>query len=100
MQNPGLVRGMVKAFMHGLADTIADPAGAYEISKAYVENLAQLDSALQKQKLATSIEQWKAPRLGYSQPAAWESMQAVLLDMKLLAKPLDLAKAYTNAYVP
>ena len=99
-QNPGLVRGMVKAFMHGLADTIADPAGAYEISKAYVENLAQLDSALQKQKLATSIEQWKAPRLGYSQPAAWDSMQAVLLDMKLLAKPLDLAKAFTNAYVP
>ena len=55
-ENPDLVRRMVKAFLHGLADTIADPAGAYETSKAYVENLAQLDAAIQKQKLATSIE--------------------------------------------
>ena len=66
-ENPDLVRRMVKAFLQGLADTIADPAAAYETSKAYVENLAQLDAAVQKQKLATSIELWKADRLGYSQ---------------------------------
>ena len=99
-QNPGLVRGMVKAFLHGLADTIADPAAAYTTSKAYVENLAQLDPVLQKQKLATVIELWKAGRLGYSQPKAWASMQTVLLDMGLLTKPLDLTKAYTNDYLP
>ncbi len=99
-ENPDLVRRMVGAFLHGLADTIADPAAAYETSKAYVENLAQLDAALQKQKLATSIELWKADQLGYSQPKAWESMQAVLLDMGLLSKPLDLSKAYTNDFLP
>ena len=99
-ENPALVRDMIKAFLHGLADTIADPAAAYETSKAYVENLAQLDPVLQKQKLATVIELWKANRLGYSQPKAWDSMQTVLLDMGLLTKPLDLAKAYTNNYLP
>jgi NitT/TauT family transport system substrate-binding protein len=99
-ENPDLVRRMVKAFLRGLADTIADPAAAYETSKIYVENLAQLDAVVQKQKLATSIEQWKADRLGYSQPKAWESMQAVLLDMGLLTQPLDLSKAFSNDFLP
>ena len=99
-ENPDLIRRMVKAFLHGLADTIADPAAAYETSKAYVENLAQLDPVLQKQKLATSIELWKADRLGYSEPKSWESMQAVLLDMGLLTQPLDLSKAFTNDLLP
>ena len=99
-ENPELVRRMVKAFLHGLADTIANPAAAYEISKGYVENLAQLDAVVQKQKLATSIDLWRADRPGYSQPKSWESMQAVLLDMGLLTKPLDLMKAYTNDFLP
>jgi NitT/TauT family transport system substrate-binding protein len=99
-ENPDLVRRMVKAFLRGLSDTIADPAAAYEASKAYVENLAQLDTVVQKQKLATSIELWKADRLGSSQPKSWESMQAVLLDMGLLAQPLDLSKAFTNEFLP
>lgn len=99
-ENPDLVRRMVKAFLRGLSDTIADPAAAYEASKEYVENLAQLDTVVQKQKLATSIELWKADRLGSSQPKSWESMQAVLLDMGLLAQPLDLSKAFTNEFLP
>jgi NitT/TauT family transport system substrate-binding protein len=99
-QNPDLVRRMVKAFLQGLADTIADPAAAYETSKTYVENLAQLDPVLQKRKLATVIGLWKADRQGYSQPKSWESMQMVLMDMGLLNKSLDLSKAYTNAFLP
>jgi NitT/TauT family transport system substrate-binding protein len=99
-ENPDLVRGMVKAFMQGLSDTIADPTAAYETSKAYVENLAQLDPAVQKQKLATVMALWKAARLGYSQPKAWESMQSVLLEMGLLTKPLDLTKAFSNNFLP
>jgi NitT/TauT family transport system substrate-binding protein len=93
-EKPDLVRRMVKAFLLGLADTIADPAAAYETSKVYVENLAQLDPVVQKQKL------WKADRLGASQPKAWESMQTVLLDMGLLTQSLDLSKAFTNKYLP
>jgi NitT/TauT family transport system substrate-binding protein len=99
-ENPDLVRRMVKAFLQGLSDTIADPAGAYETSKAYVENLAQLEAVVQKQKLATSIELWKANQLGFSQPKAWESMQTVLLDMGLLTRPLDVSKAFSNEFLP
>jgi NitT/TauT family transport system substrate-binding protein len=50
--------------------------------------------------LAESIKLWKADRPGYSDPQAWENMQKVLLDIGLLAKPLDLDKSYSNAYIP
>jgi NitT/TauT family transport system substrate-binding protein len=91
---------MVAALLHGLSDTIADPEAAYQISLGYVETLAQADTAVQKQVLATSIDLWKADRLGESNPAAWENMQTVLLDVGLLTKPLDLSKAFTNEFIP
>ena len=67
-EDPALVRGMVAALVHGLSDTIADPAAAYQISLGYVSTLAQADTAVQKQVLATSIDLWKAPRPRRIQP--------------------------------
>jgi NitT/TauT family transport system substrate-binding protein len=99
-ENPELVRAFVAAFLHGLQDTIDDPDAAYDISKKYVENLAQADPLVQKQVLGTSIEQWRAPILGKSNPAAWENMQKVLLDMKMYTTAVDLTKAFTNDFLP
>ncbi len=97
--NPELVRRMVNAFLNGLLDTLADPETAYQISMGYVEGLAA-DDAVQQQVLTTSIELWRADRPGYSDPQAWENMQTLLLDMGLLAAPLDLSQAFTNEFVP
>ncbi len=99
-ENPELVRAFVAAFLHGLQDTIGDPDAAYEICKKYVENLTQADPLVQKQVLGTSIEQWRAPALGKSDPAAWENMQKVLLEMKMYSTPIDLTKAFTNDFLP
>jgi NitT/TauT family transport system substrate-binding protein len=99
-KNPQLVRGMVAAMLKGIADTIADPQEAYQVCLHYVENLAQADAAVQKEVLATSTGLWKTNRLGESSPLAWENMQAVLLDMGLLAVPVDLTKAYSNDFLP
>jgi NitT/TauT family transport system substrate-binding protein len=99
-QNPDLVRRMVKATLHGIQDTIANPQEAYQISLKYVENLAQADQKVQMEVLTTSIDFWKTDRPGYSDPQAWENMQKVLLDMKLLTRSLDLAKAYNNGFLP
>ncbi|MCS6993159.1 MAG: ABC transporter substrate-binding protein [Anaerolineales bacterium] len=99
-ENPDLVRAFNRAFLRGLEDTLANPDEAYEICKKFVENLAQADEAVQKQVLAASIEMWKAPRLGYSDPAAWENMQTVLLEMGMYPSPVDLSKAFSNDYLP
>ena len=99
-ENPDLVRAFVGAFLKGLKDTIDNPDEAFKISEAYIPNFADLDANVQKQILTTSIEQWKADRLGYSDPQAWENMQTVLLDMGLIPEKQDLNKAYTNEYIP
>jgi NitT/TauT family transport system substrate-binding protein len=101
-QNPGLVQRMVQATLRGIADTIADPEQAYEISKKYVETLAQADEAVQKQVLAASIELWQADSVtvGATDARAWENMQQVLLEMGLLSASLDVSQAFTNQFIP
>ncbi len=97
--NPDLVRRMTQAISSGLADVLADPDRAFEVSKKYVENLDQADQAIQREVLEASIAFWKAEQLGYTAPQAWENMQAILLDMGLLSQALDLKQAYTNEFV-
>jgi NitT/TauT family transport system substrate-binding protein len=99
-ERPERVRAFVGAFLRGLADTIADPDAAYEISKEYVEGLAEADEAVQKEILLLSIESWKAERLGFSDPQAWVNMEEILLDMGLLSEQLDVQAAFTNDYLP
>lgn len=99
-ENPDLVRRMVRGMLRGIRDTAADPAGAYEISKKYVENLAQADREAQMAVLETSIELYQREPWGASDPQAWENMQRVLLDISLLNEPLDLSRAFSNAYLP
>jgi len=98
--NPGLVRKMVSATLQGIQYTSAHPDEAYEISKKYIENLANADPVIQKQVLATSIEIWQLEHPGYSDPQAWQNMQDILLKMDLLKQPLDLNKAYSNDFLP
>jgi NitT/TauT family transport system substrate-binding protein len=99
-QNPNLVAKMDQAILKGIADTIANPDAAYQACLKYVDGLAQADQAVQKQVLATSIELWKANVLGYSDPAAWQNTEQVMLDMGLLTKPLDVTKAFSNNFLP
>ena len=98
-ENPELVQGMVTALRRGLEESIANPEEAYEISKDYIEGLADLDPEVQKGKLDVSIEFWKAETLGLSDRAAWENMHNLLLDMGLIQEPLDLDRAFTNDFI-
>ena len=97
---PDLVRAMTRAFARGIEDTISNPEEAYSISLKFVENLADQDKAVQMQILNTSIEFWKAEKIGYSNPQAWENMNDLLVKMKLIAELVDLNKAFTNKFIP
>ncbi|MBN1536136.1 MAG: ABC transporter substrate-binding protein [Anaerolineales bacterium] len=99
-ENPELVRNMVNAILRGISDVIADPDEAYEICKKYVEGLAQQDEKVQYAILTSTIELWKADKLGESKLEAWENMQDVLLDIGMITTPVDLSKAFTNEFLP
>jgi NitT/TauT family transport system substrate-binding protein len=99
-ENPEQVRAFTGAFLKGLADTIKNPDEAMTISAKYITDFNTLDAKVQRQILDTSIEMWKADRLGYSDPQAWENMQNVLLDMGQIKEKMDLSKAFTNEFVP
>lgn len=99
-ENPDLVRRMAKALLQGLADTIANPDEAYEVSKIHVPNLAEVDEAVQKEVLTRSIELWETERLGFSDIDAWQNMQETLLKMGLLEEALKIEQAFTNEFVP
>jgi NitT/TauT family transport system substrate-binding protein len=94
--NPELVQQFVRAMVRGLADTLADPEGAYEISKKFVEGLD--DSRMNV--LEASLKIWQADTLGYTDASSWEKTEETLMQMGLLDAPVkDLAQAYTNAFV-
>lgn len=98
-ENPDLVRRMIKAISRGVLDVLADPHEAFDNCLLYVEGLAQSDEKVQKQVLLASMEFWRAERIGYTDPQAWENMQKVLLDMDLLHQSLDLSEAYSNEFL-
>jgi NitT/TauT family transport system substrate-binding protein len=99
-ENPELVRAFVGAFLKGLQDTITNSGEAFQTSESHIPGFAELDADVQKQVLETSIEQWKADRLGYSDPQSWENMQNILLEMGLITEEMDLSKAFTNEFIP
>jgi NitT/TauT family transport system substrate-binding protein len=99
-QHPDLVQKMDEAILKGISDTIADPDAAYAACLKYVDGLAQADQAVQKQVLITSIDLWKAATPGYSDPAAWQNTESVLLEMGLLTIPLDVTQAFSNDFLP
>lgn len=95
-ENPELVEGFLRAMLRGLADALADPAAAYEISKKYVEGLDDSRYPV----LLASLELWRADPLGLIDPDAWTQTQDILLEMDFLDAPLaDLEAAYTNDLV-
>jgi NitT/TauT family transport system substrate-binding protein len=97
--DPDLVRRMTNATLKGIEYTIANPEEAYEITKKYVPNLSQVDQAIQKEVLATSISLWQTDQPGVPQPDGWENMQQVLLKMGLITAPQDLQAAYTSQFI-
>lgn len=99
-ENPALVKAMVAATLKGIQYTANHPEDAYAISKKYVENLGQSDQDIQMQVLLRSIEEWKTDPAGYSDPQAWENMERILSEMKLVSGNVDVTTSYSNELLP
>jgi NitT/TauT family transport system substrate-binding protein len=97
-EQPDLVQRVVRAALRGLKDTIEDPEAAFEITLKFVPEAAQQREA-QLAVLREAIEYWKADRLGYSDPAAWEASQRFLKDVGLIQETMDVSTLFTNRFV-
>ena len=98
-KDPALVKSMVDATLKGIQYTIDNPEEAFVISKKYVENLDSADQEIQMQILLRSIGEWKAERLGYSAPEAWDNMERILTQMGLITTPVNVSDCFTNVFL-
>jgi NitT/TauT family transport system substrate-binding protein len=95
-ENPEMVERFVGAALRGLADTLANPDEAFEISKNFVEGLEEDRKAV----LEASLPLWQAETLGLSDLDSWQNTQVVLLGAGLMDEPVaDLTAVFTNEFV-
>jgi NitT/TauT family transport system substrate-binding protein len=94
--DPDQVRRFVEATLKGLADTLADPQEAFEISKKYVEGLEDGRYGV----LEASLSLWQSETPGVTELQSWQRTQDALLAIGFLDAPLaDLTAAFTNEFV-
>lgn len=102
-ERPELVQGMVRAALRGIADTLKDPDGAFDISLKYVPEAANdaEAAAVNRAILLKSVEFWSADpgKLGHSEQAEWQSAQRIMHQMGLVDVEGDVTGMFTNHFV-
>jgi len=98
-EQPELVRGMVRALIRGLQDTLADPDAAFAICRRYVPEIDEKAAPLQRAVLQAALDFWRGEPLGWSDPAAWEVSLAFMRQSGMLSHDLDVNSLYTNKFV-
>lgn len=98
-QHPELVQGVVRAFMHGLQDTIADPEAAFAITRRAIPEMDDQTATLQRQVLQECVTFWSGEALGASVPEDWETSVRFMEQLGLIAPGLKAADVYTNRFV-
>jgi len=101
---PELAKAFSRAFLKGLADTIADPEAAFNTTLKYVPDAAKDDTVKKTQHdilLKVVSDYWKtSDKLGHSDPRQWDQTQSLLKEVGLIDRETDMSKAVTNAYLP
>ena len=98
-QQPDLVRGLVRAFLRGLRDTLDHPDEAFEVCRRFVPEIDEGNEALQKAVLVESTAFWRGEALGRSDPTAWEESQRLMRQIGLLDAEVPVEKLFTNEFV-
>ena len=98
--HPDWVEGMTRAILRGVADTLADPDGAFAIttSARWVPEAGGNNAAAQRKVFDASLLVWQNEKLGQLPISAWEASQQVLLDAGIIDQALSLDDAATNTF--
>lgn len=100
-EQPELVQAMVAALLRGLADTLADPDAAFEISLQAVPEAGGSQAAVSRAIFDESLKLWQADpaELGRSDPDAWANAATFMQRMGLIQSAVDPATLFTNEFV-
>lgn len=99
-KEPELVRGMVRALLRGLQDTLDDPDAAFAVCREYVDGIDDDIAPLQRAVLEASLPYWRAETLGMSNPDAWTASVAVIRQFGYIDTDLDPETLYNYEFVP
>lgn len=103
-EHPGEVKALVTATLRGVQYTITHPQDAYTICKKYVTTLNDpSQTAAQYAVLQATIALFQPPagvKMGYTNPADWQSMYTFLQSIGQLSGPVNVSQAYSDAYLP
>jgi len=89
----------VRAFLHGLQDTIDDPDAAFEITQRMIPEMDDATAGLQQAVLKECVSFWRSDDLGASRPEEWEESVSLLRRIGLLSVDLKPEALYTNKFV-
>lgn len=99
-EHPELVQGVVRAFLHGLQDTLDDPDAAFEITRASIAEMDDATAQLQRAVLGAAIEYWQGDPLGASNVDDWASAIAFMRQSGLLTRDLEADTMVSNQFIP
>ncbi len=100
-ERPELVHAMVSALLRGLADTLAAPDAAFEMSLAAVPGAGGEQASVNRAIFDESLKLWQADQaeLGLSDPQAWANAAIFMKQMGLIQADVDPAALFTNEFV-
>jgi NitT/TauT family transport system substrate-binding protein len=101
-KQPAIVAAFVKASLHGLQDTIADPVAAFAIARRYLPSLSSSQAKYQLAVLQKAIQYWtpyQTKALGCNNPAQWTATQSILLTQHQVTKAGKVSTMYTNHFL-
>ncbi len=99
-KRPDLVHRFVRALLKGIADSIADPSMALQISVGALPEAGGKNLKTSEAVLNASIALWKSSRLGATKPEDWQAMEKFMREADFIQKDVDVSKAFTNEFIP
>lgn len=104
-EHPETVRKFIRATLHGLQDTFANPDEAFTLSLQYIPELAADQQPFQRIVLDETIGYWKpangdATKAGSLDAQAWQTTYTFLRDSGILTQETDPAQAYSTDFMP
>ena len=93
------MQSVVRAFLRGLRDTLADPDAAFAITRKVIPEMDAKTAKLQRAVLQECVAFWQGENLGQSIPAHWEESVALLKKLGLLSVEVKPTTLYTNRFI-